>query len=78
MAIGQSMEMAFLSGWDKADDLEFDRGCVKSEHGTGRTSVPGIYCAGDGGFGASLFINCIRQAQDCARAIDKDLMGTAP
>lgn len=78
LAIGQAMEMSFLRGWDKADDLEFDRGVVKSERGTGRTSVPGIYCAGDGGFGASLFITCIRQAQDCARAIDKDLRGTAP
>ncbi len=78
LAIGQSMEMGFLAGWDKADELEFDRGCVKSERVTGRTSVKGVYCAGDAGFGASLFINCIRQAQDCARAIDQDLRGTQP
>lgn len=78
LAIGQTMDMAFTNGWDKSDELVVERGVVKSERGTGRTSIPGIYCAGDAGFGASLFITCIRQAQDCARAIDHDLMGSAP
>ena len=78
LAIGQAMDTAFLNGWDRRDELELDRGVVKSERGTGRTSIPGIYCAGDVGFGASLFITCIRQAQDTARAIDKDLCKSQP
>jgi formate dehydrogenase beta subunit len=78
LAIGQAMDMALFNGWDKKDQLVMDRGVVKSERGTGRTSVPGIYCAGDAGFGASLFITCIRQAQEAARAIDTDLRGTKP
>lgn len=78
LAIGQSMDASFLEGWDKRDEFKVERGIVACEEGTGRTSIPGVYCAGDAGFGASLFITCIKQAQDCARAIDADLRGTKP
>lgn len=78
LAIGQTMDLSLFDGWEKKEELTVDRGVIKSERGTGRTSVSGIYCAGDAGFGASLFITCIRQAQDAARAIDMDLRGTKP
>jgi formate dehydrogenase beta subunit len=77
-AIGQGMDMAFMDGWDKRDQLEFERGVLKCERGTGRTSVPGIYAGGDAAFGAALFITAIRQGQEAARAIDSDLRGTQP
>lgn len=78
LAIGQSIDEAFLSGWDKADQLKIERGVIVAEKGTGRTSVPGIYTGGDCGFGAALFITAIRHGQESARAIDHDIMGTNP
>lgn len=78
LAIGQSMDMSVFSGWDRFSELEMDRGIIKTERGTGRTSVPGVYSAGDAAFGAALFITAIRQAQESARGIDQDLRGTNP
>lgn len=78
LAIGQAMDMSFLSGWDKRDQLQIDRGIIKTERGTCRTSVKGIYAGGDAAFGAALFITGIRHGQEAARAIDSDLIGTNP
>lgn len=78
LAIGQSMEMSLFDGWDKKNELIMDRGLIKSERGTGRTSIKGIYAGGDAAFGAALFITAIRHGQDAARAIDADLRGTTP
>ncbi|MCB1111595.1 MAG: FAD-dependent oxidoreductase [Chlamydiales bacterium] len=78
LAIGQGMDSSFLRGWSKKDLLEIDRGIIKTEQGTGRTTVPGVYCGGDAGFGPALFITAIRHGQEAARAIDSDLRGTQP
>lgn len=78
LAIGQSMDMSFMNGWDKRDQLEVDRGIIKTEKGTGRTSVKGVYAGGDAAFGPALFITAIRHGQEAARAIDHDLQGTTP
>lgn len=78
LAIGQSIEMSVFDGWDKKDSLAMDRGVIKTERTTGRTSVKGIYAGGDAAFGAALFITGIRQGQDAALTIDKDLRGTTP
>ncbi len=78
LAIGQSMDMSLFNGWDKKEQLVLDRGIIKTERGTGRTSVKGIYAGGDAAFGPALFITAIRHGQDAARAIDSDLRGTAP
>ncbi|MBA3958572.1 MAG: FAD-dependent oxidoreductase [Parachlamydiaceae bacterium] len=78
LAIGQAMDMSFLNGWDKRDQLVMDRGIIKTERGTCRTSVKGIYAGGDAAFGAALFITGIRQGQEAARSIDSDLRGTRP
>lgn len=78
LAIGQAMDMSLLNGWDKKDQLQMDRGIIKTERGTGRTSVKGIYAGGDAAFGPALFITGIRHGQDAARAIDSDLQGTRP
>lgn len=78
LAIGQSMDTSLFNGWDKRDQLILDRGIIKSERGTGRTSVKGIYAGGDAAFGPALFITAIRHGQETARAIDSDLRGTKP
>jgi formate dehydrogenase beta subunit len=78
LAIGQAMDTSLFNGWDKRSELALDRGLIKSERGTGRTSVKGIYAGGDAAFGPALFITAIRHGQEAARAIDSDLKGTKP
>lgn len=78
LAIGQAMDLSLLNGWDKRSELVLDRGIIKSERGSGRTSVKGIYAGGDAAFGPALFITAIRHGQEAARAIDSDLQGTRP
>ena len=78
LAIGQMIDNSFMDGWDKKDQLQMDRGVIKTERGTCKTSVKGIYSGGDVGFGAALFITGIRHGQEAARTIDSDLQGTRP
>lgn len=78
LAIGQAMDMSLLNGWDKRSQLVIDRGLIKTERGTGRTTVPGVYAGGDAAFGAALFITSIRHGQEAARTIDSDLRGAKP
>lgn len=78
LAIGQAMDTSFLRGWDKRDQLAIERGIIKTERGTGRTTVKGVYAGGDAAFGPALFITAIRHGQDAARAIDEDVRGTKP
>lgn len=78
LAIGQGMDMSLFNGWDKKNELVMDRGIIKTERGTGRTSVKGVYAGGDAAFGPALFITGIRHGQEAARAIDQDLLGTSP
>ena len=65
-------------GGIRKDQLMIDRGVIKTERETGRTSVKGIYAGGDAAFGPALFITGIRHGQDAARTIDADLRGTKP
>lgn len=78
LAIGQGMDMSVFDGWDKVKELIVDRGVIKTERGTGRTSMKGIYAGGDAAFGPALFITAIRHGQEAARTIDHDLRGTNP
>lgn len=78
LAIGQAMDMSLLEGWDRKAELALDRGVIKTERGTCRTSVKGIYSGGDCAFGPALFITAIRHGQEAARTIDSDLRGTTP
>lgn len=78
LAIGQAMDVSFLDGWDKRSELALDRGIIKTERGTCRTSVKGIYAGGDAAFGPALFITGIRHGQEAARSIDEDLRGVKP
>lgn len=78
LAIGQALDMSVFDGWDKKQDFHVDRGMIKTERGTGRTSIKGIYAGGDVAFGPALFITAIRHGQEAARAIDADLRGTRP
>jgi NADPH-dependent glutamate synthase beta subunit-like oxidoreductase len=78
LAIGQAMDLSLFDGWDKKNQLQIERGLIKTERGTGRTSVKGIYAGGDAAFGPALFITAIAHGQETARAIDSDLRGTRP
>ena len=78
LAIGQAMDMSLFDGWDQKAETLVDRGLIKAERGTGRTPINKLYAGGDAAFGAALFITAIRHGQDAARAIDSDLLGTAP
>jgi len=78
LAIGQAMDVSFLDGWDKKDQLKIERGIIKTERETCRTTVPGVYAGGDAAFGPALFITGIKHGQEAARAIDSDLRGTKP
>lgn len=78
LAIGQGMDMAIFNGWDKKNELAIDRGIIKTEKGTCRTTVKGVYAGGDAAFGPALFITAIRHGQEAARTIDEDLRGAKP
>lgn len=78
LAIGQSLDMSLFNGWDRRGELVIERGVIKTERETGRTSVKKIYAGGDAAFGPALFITAVRHGQEAARAIDADLQGTAP
>lgn len=78
LAIGQAMDLSLFNGWDKRAELQMDRGLIKTERGTCRTSIEGIYAGGDAAFGPALFITAIRHGQEAARSIDSDLRGTRP
>lgn len=78
LAIGQAMDASLFNGWDKKDQMVLDRGIIKTERGTGRTSVKGVYAGGDAAFGPALFITAIRHGQEAARSIDEDLRGAKP
>ncbi|KAF3362588.1 Uncharacterized protein PHSC3_000827 [Chlamydiales bacterium STE3] len=78
LAIGQSIDGSLFNGWGKRNELVIDRGIIKTERGTGRTTVKGVYAGGDAAFGPALFITAIRHGQDAAKAIDSDLRGTRP
>ena len=78
LAIGQGMDSTLFDGWDKRKQLVLERGLIKTERGTGRTTVPKVYSGGDVGFGPALFITAIRHGQEAARSIDSDLRGTKP
>lgn len=78
LAIGQGMDMSVFNGWDKKDQLVIDRGIIKTDRGTCRTSVKHVYAGGDAAFGPALFITAIKHGQEAARTIDQDLRGVKP
>lgn len=78
LAIGQGMDTSLFNGWDKKDQFVVDRGIIKTERGTCRTTVKNIYAGGDAAFGPALFITAIRHGQEAARSIDEDLRGSRP
>ncbi|GMQ94641.1 MAG: hypothetical protein BMS9Abin12_2141 [Acidimicrobiia bacterium] len=55
-------------------DLD-QRGNVAADTDTYDTSVPGVFAAGDMRRGQSLVVWAIREGRQCARAVDRYLMG---
>jgi glutamate synthase (NADPH/NADH) small chain len=52
------------------------RGNVRADTNTYATSVPRVFAAGDMRRGQSLVVWAIREGRQCARAVDRALMGT--
>ena len=52
-------------------------GTVRAEFGSGRTSLPGVFAAGDIVRGASLVVWAIREGRQAAHAVDAFLMGSS-
>ncbi len=67
VAVGQAGDTAFATG---LEGLELGRGgTVTADRGTGRTSIPWLFAAGDGALGPGLFIDAIAHARRAAQAI---------
>ena len=71
LAIGQAMDMSFFNGWDKKDQLNFDRGVIKTERGTGRTSCKRDLCRRRCCFWSRPIHHGDTPWQEAARAIDR-------
>ena len=76
------LAMGFLSpvhdGLIEQLGVELDaRGNVAAEIGDHRTSVPGVFAAGDTRRGQSLVVWAIHEGRQCARAVDEFLMGSS-
>jgi glutamate synthase (NADPH/NADH) small chain len=54
-----------------------DRGNVLANTVDYRTSVPGVFTAGDMRRGQSLVVWAIREGRQCARAVDEELTGSS-
>ncbi len=52
------------------------RGNVKTDNNGYKTSVPGVFAAGDSRRGQSLIVWAISEGRECARVVDEALMGT--
>ena len=52
-----------------------NRSNVASQQNSHRTNIPNVYTAGDMHTGQSLVVRAIREGVDCAREVDRDLMG---
>ena len=71
-AVGIRPELAYLDGSGIALN---PNGTVKIDPVTRRTSLPGIYAAGDAATGPSIAASAIGQGREAALAVDSDLRG---
>jgi formate dehydrogenase beta subunit len=72
-AIGQTSDLSFL---DPKDGVESERGLIKVNRETYRTTAPDVFACGDIAHGARLFIDAIASAQIAARSMHDYLRGT--
>ena len=72
-AIGQTSDLSFL---DPGDGIESDRGLIKVNRETYRTTAPDVFACGDIAHGPRLFIDAIASAQIAARSMHDYLRGT--
>jgi formate dehydrogenase (NADP+) beta subunit len=72
-AIGQTSDLSFL---DPADGVESERGLIKVDRETYRTTAADVFACGDIAHGARLFIDAIASAQIAARSMHDYLRGT--
>jgi glutamate synthase (NADPH/NADH) small chain len=74
------LALGFLGPEDRLlDELKVvrdDRSNVKAEYGKYRTSVEGVFAAGDARRGQSLVVWAINEGRQAARECDRYLMGS--
>ncbi len=68
-AIGQRPREEFLA---LIEGLDLDRGTVRVDD-DGRTTVPGVFSAGDAVNGGATVVEAVRLAKRVARAVDEEL-----
>jgi glutamate synthase (NADPH/NADH) small chain len=73
-AIGQEPRRE-LAEW--LEGLELERGAVRVDPATGRTSAARVYAAGDVTNGGASVVEAVREGKRAAEAIDRDLRGRA-
>jgi NADPH-dependent glutamate synthase beta subunit-like oxidoreductase/CO/xanthine dehydrogenase FAD-binding subunit len=74
LAAGQKVDLSFV---EERYDLAVDRGLIKVEAGTQRTSRSGVFASGDAVTGPSTVIMAIRTGRNAAEAINRELGGGA-
>jgi NADPH-dependent glutamate synthase beta subunit-like oxidoreductase len=74
LAAGQKVDLSFI---EEKYNLAVDRGLIKVEAGTQRTSRSGVFAGGDAVTGPSTAIMAIRTGRNAAEAINRELGGGA-
>jgi NADPH-dependent glutamate synthase beta subunit-like oxidoreductase len=74
IAIGQAVDLSFVDG--EKEGLEVtERGYIKCDPVTGKTSAPDIYVSGDLAYGPKLIIHAIASGKNAAREIYRQFTG---
>ncbi len=75
LAAGQKVDLSFI---EEKYNLALNRGLIKVEEGTQRTSRSGVFAGGDVVTGPSTVVMAIRTGRNAAGAINQELGGGAP
>jgi NADPH-dependent glutamate synthase beta subunit-like oxidoreductase/CO/xanthine dehydrogenase FAD-binding subunit len=70
MAAGQKVDLSFI---EEKYNLAMNRGLIKVEEGTQKTSRKGVYAGGDVVSGPSTVVKAIRAGRNAAEAINREL-----
>lgn len=75
LAAGQKVDLSFI---EQEYKLAVNRGLIKVETGTQKTSRPGVFAGGDLVTGPSTVVMAIRTGRNAAETINQELGGGAP
>jgi len=75
MAAGQKVDLSFI---EEKYTLALNRGLIKVEEGTQKTSRQGVFAGGDATTGPSTVVMAVRTGRNAAEAIIRELGGDVP